>query len=177
MRLRFSGLALALALATPAIVGAQQTGITVNGDDVTINGCVTRPATQMLGSPSMLVWSRGDIMIAAAAAATPAAPNPVGTTGLAGRVFYWIDDDEDELKEHVGQLVEVKGELEDFEEGEVEIRRDGSFTEIELDLGGEEEKLRVPSSWLGTAGSEKDQEFDIIGRRIDIDDVRVIGAC
>ena len=69
----------------------------------------------------MLVWSRGDILLAGAEAAGPLAPNPVGTTGLAGRVFYFLDDEED-LAKHVGQEIEVKGDLEDFEKGEIEIK-------------------------------------------------------
>jgi len=104
------------------------------------------------------------------------APSPVGTSGIAGRVFYWLEDDED-LSTHVGQLVEIEGDLEDFEIGEVEIEQDGDFTEIELNLEGKKEKARVPTSWLRGIGSERDQEFEIATRRIDVDDIRVLGAC
>ena len=46
---------------------------------------------------------------------------------------------------------EIKGELEDFEEGEIQVTRDGGFTEIELDIDGHKEKARVPTAWLGAA--------------------------
>ena len=50
------------------------------------------------------------------------------------------------------RLIEVKGDLGDFKKGEVEIDRDGDFTNIELKLDGKKEKARVPSTWIsGTA--------------------------
>ena len=177
MRLRETGIAVALSLAALAPVSAQQPTVAVDGDDITLRGCVTESGGQ-LPSPSMLVWSRGNMLLAGAQAASPAAPNPVGTSGLAGRVFYYLDDEED-LKKHVGQEIEIKGDLEDFKEGEVEIKRQGEFTEIELDFAGKEEKMRVPTAWLGEAGAstDKNQEIKIVGRRIDVDNIRVIGPC
>ena len=179
MRLRTTGLAVALAVAAFATVGAQQPSVTVNDDNITLKGCVTKSGSQSPLAPSMLVWSRGDILLAGAASTSPAAPNPVGTSGLAGRVFYWIDDDED-LGKHIGQEIEIRGELEDFKDGELEISRQGEYTEIELDLGGKEEKIRVPHAWLAdsdAADKDKDTEFKIVGRRIDVEDIKVIGAC
>jgi hypothetical protein len=173
MRITETLFAVALAIGTAASASAQQPAVSVNGDSITLRGCVTKTGGQV-PAQSMLVWSRGDILLAGAATASPAAPSPVGTAGIAGRVFYWLED-EDDLSKHIGQEVEVKGDLEDFEEGEVEIRRQGDFTEIELDFDGKEEKLRVPSAWLG--GPDDDKEFKVIGRRIDVNDVKIIGAC
>jgi hypothetical protein len=164
------------AIAATASVAAQQPTVTIDDDDITIRGCVRRVDLRAQVSPAMLVWSRGDIMMAVAAATSGDASKAVGTGGVAGRVFYWLEDDED-LSKHVGQLVEVKGELEDFQKGEIEIERDGDFTEIELDFDGKEEKARIPTSWLGPTASNKDQEFDIVARKIDVEDVRVLGAC
>ena len=90
--------------------------------------------------------------------------------------FYWLEDDDD-LAKHVGQMVEVKGDLKDFETGEVEIEREDDFTEIELDLDGKKEKARVPTAWLRGTGADRDQEFEIAARRIDVEEVRVLGAC
>jgi hypothetical protein len=176
MKLWRFGAAVVLASLTVTSIGAQQPAVTVDDDDITIRGCIRQVSTSSAVAPPMLVWSRGDLMMAGVTAAGSDAPNPVGTSGVAGRVFYWLEDDED-LSKHVGQLVEIKGELEDFEKGEIEIERRGEFTEIELDLGGKEEKARIPTSWLGGTASNKDQEFDIVARRIDVDEVRVLGAC
>jgi hypothetical protein len=170
------GVAVALATLAVTPIGAQQPAVTLDDDDITIRGCIGPVSGHSAIAPTMLVWSRGDIMLAGVTAVGSDAPNPVGTSGVAGRMFYWLEDDED-LSKHVGQLVEIKGELEDFEKGTVEIERHGEFTEIELDLGGKEEKARIPTSWLGPPISSKDREFDIVARRIDVDEVRVLGAC
>jgi hypothetical protein len=168
----------AIAMATAfvaATVGAQQPAVTVDDDDITIRGCVRKVDLQT-GTPSLLVWSRSDLMLVGAAAAGTDAPNPIGTAGFAGRVFYWLDDDED-LAKHVGQQIEIRGDLEEIEKGEIEIKQDGAFTKIEIELDGENETARVPTSWLGLPAGDKEREFDIVARRVDVDDVRVLGAC
>jgi hypothetical protein len=152
---------------------AQQPNVTIDGDNITLTGCVV-PAGQNVISPSMLIWSRGEIMLAGVSAAAEAPVNAVGTGGVSGRVFYWLDDGED-LRKHIGQRVEIKGDLEDFEEGEIRVERDGGFTEIELDIDGHEEKVRVPTAWLGAAPD--DAEFTIVAREVDVDDIRVLGPC
>ena len=160
-----------------APAGAQQPpSVKVDGDDITIRGCVRQAGTLPQTAPEMLVWSRSDIMMAGVTAAGPNAPSPVGTTGVAGRVVYWLDDEED-LAKYVGQEVEIEGELDDFEEGQIEIERHGEFVEIELDLDGKEEKARVPISWLGQTVVDEEREIDIVARRIDVESVRVLGAC
>jgi hypothetical protein len=174
--LRRLGLSFAVAAAAAIPLAAQQPAVTVDGDDITITGCIGKVDTQVPAPPAMLVWSRSDIMLAGVKAGGEGAPNPVGTSGVSGRVFYWLDDDED-LSKHVGQRVEIKGELEDFEKGEIEIKQDGEFTEITLDLDGKEEKARVPTSWLQDAGADKEQSYEIAARRFDVEDIRVLGAC
>jgi hypothetical protein len=161
-----------------ATASSQQPAVTVNGDDITLTGCVT-PAAQTTASPEALVWTRGQMMLAGAGAAAGAAagtaPNAIGTRGISGRVFYWLDDEED-LRKHVGKRVEVKGTLEDFEEGEIEVERDGDFTEIEIDIDGRKEEARVPTSWLGTAAPEE-TTFKIVARQVDVKEIKVLGAC
>jgi hypothetical protein len=166
---------LVMAAAFVAALGAQQPAVTVDDDDITIRGCVTEVDLRT-STPSLLVWSRSDLMLVGAEAASGDAPNPIGTAGFAGRVFYWLDDDED-LAKHVGQRIEIKGDLEDLEKGEIEIEQDGAFTKIEITLDGEKETARVPTSWLGVPIGDKEQKFEIVARRVDVDDVRVLGAC
>jgi len=157
--------ALPIVAVTLTTAAAQQPSVRVDDDDITIRGCVGPGGPSAAGDP-VLVWTRGDLMLRNAAAA--------GTGQLTERVFYWLED-EDDLAPHVGQLVEVKGELGDFEKGEIEIKRDGDFTNIELKLDGKKEKARVPTAWFGAPRSEG--EFDIVARKIDVDDVKVLGAC
>jgi hypothetical protein len=154
-------------LSVARLAGAgQQPTVVVQDDDITIRGCVGRVQPGSVSTTQMLVWTRGDIMLSNASA--------IRSGQLAERVFYWLDDDED-LSKHVGQMIEVEGDLGDFEKGEVDIEKDGDFTEIELKLAGETEKARVPTKWLSEPRGEG--EFDIVARKIDVDDVRVLGAC
>jgi hypothetical protein len=159
----------ALSFSVGAAMFAQQPSVTVRGDDITIRGCVGRAAPGIGLTRPSLVWTRSDIMLSNAMSVGGQAP-----VALADRVFYWLEDEED-LAKHVGQQVEVKGDLGDFKKGEIEMKRDGEFTDIELKLGDKKEKARVPTAWLGTPASEGDVQ--IISRKIDVDKVEVIGAC
>jgi hypothetical protein len=158
------------AVAVPA--AAQQPIVSVDGDDITITGCLARASARPSYAPTVLVWTRGDIMLAAPASGVPPA---VGTTSGTQRVFYWIDQ-ADELIGHLGQRVEIKGEFEDFEEGQIEVDRDDDYVEMELDLGGREEKVRMPASWFDNPVPD-DLEINFIARKVDVEDVRVLGAC
>jgi hypothetical protein len=165
---------LAAAIAVPA--SAQQPTFHIEGDNITITGCLARVTADPALASSTIVWSRGDIMLAAAAAAGAPVPSPVGTTGVQERIFYWLDD-EDDLAKYVGQRVVITGDVEDFEKGKVEIEREDDMVEIELTLRDDREEIRLPVSWFGTAVSKDEKEFDIIARRIDVDEVRVVGTC
>lgn len=167
----FSGLAPFLmgasVLVTMAASPPQQPAVTVHGDDITIRGCVGRAAGSVGGSQPTLVWTRGDIMLMNALFndGKSSAPND--------RVFYWLENEKD-LAKHVGQLVEIKGDLGDFKKGEVKFDRDGQYTKVELKLGGKTEKLRMPTAWIATHGED---EIDIVSRKIDVDKISVLGAC
>jgi hypothetical protein len=148
--------------------------VTVDGDKITLTGCLV-PADQVTASPDALFWSKGGLMLAGAGAAAAPSTNAIAASGISGRVFYWLDD-EDDLRDHVGKRVEIKGDLEDLEDGKVKVSRDGDFTEIELDIDGDKEEARVPTSWFGSV-QPKDAEFKIAVREVDVDEVRALGAC
>jgi hypothetical protein len=154
-----------MAVALTAAPEAARQAITLDKDDITIRGCVMQEGPS---SPDghTLAWSRKDIMLAAAELPPAAA---------ASRVFYWIDDDT--LAEHVGQQIEIKGKLDDFETGKIKIDRDGEFTEITLDLDDDDQKIRVPNSWLSPAAPGQDRKFEIAARRMKVKDLHVLGAC
>jgi hypothetical protein len=160
-------LALAATMSTAAL--AQQSSVVVDDDEITIRGCVGRAPITNASAQQVLVWTRSDLMLGNAMAVRDGQPS-----ALNGGVFYWLDDDDD-LTKHVGQMVEVKGDLGDFKKGEIDIDRDGDFTEIELKLDGKKEKARVPTAWLGTPA--RDAEIEIVSRKVDVDKVTVLGAC
>lgn len=154
---------------TTLAAASQQPNVVVNDDDITIRGCVGPAAPRGVADERMLVWTRGDIMLSN--------PSALRSGQLAERVFYWLDEDDDEdLAKHVGQIVEVKGDLGDFEKGEVDFDKDGDFTKIELKLDGKTERARVPTAWLGAA-ARGEGDIDIVTRKIDVDSVKVLGAC
>jgi hypothetical protein len=159
--------ALAATVSTAAL--AQQSSVVVDDDEITIRGCVGRAPITNATAQQVLVWTRSDLMLGNAMAVRNGQPS-----ALNGGVFYWLDDD-DSLTKHVGQMVEVKGDLGDFKKGEIDIERDGDFTKIELKLDGKKEKARVPTAWLGTPA--RDAEIDIVSRKVDVDKVTVLGAC
>jgi hypothetical protein len=120
-------------------------------------------------TPSSFFWSRGDIMLAAAEAPPNAVPE---------RVFYWLDeDDQEDLAKYRGQRVEIKGELEDIEKGKVKVERDDGFVKVKLDLDGKDQEAKVPADWVSSWKSDKDEKYDIAVRKIDVDKVKVLGAC
>jgi len=162
-------IALSIATALSAPATAQQ--IRVDGDDFVMTGCVSRMDAAAIMPGSVLAWSRNDLMLNRAIVAG----NPIGTSGVApGGVLYYLDKNDDLMK-HLGQLVEVKGDLKDIDKGSIKIDRDGAFTEVTLKIDDREDKVRVPTGWFGT--DVKDRKYDIIARKLDVDDVKVLGVC
>jgi hypothetical protein len=161
MTIRFSGL-------VALVCGAITIPLSLDGDNVFIRGCVAKAPVADFGSESMLIWSRSDVMLRSAAIqAGQSAP-------LSERVFYWLNNDKN-IEKHIGQRVEVKGKLGNFKNGEVEMKREGQFTDVKLKVGDKTEKARVPTVWLGANAGEG--TFTFPSRKIDVDDVKVLGAC
>ena len=82
-------------------------------DQFVVTGCVTAATdVRMSGPQSMFVWSRGDVYLASPRVGLRPSETAVavGTTGRLMPIFYWIDDENDFAK-HVGQRVEIFGEL------------------------------------------------------------------
>jgi len=163
-------LRMALPVAFVALAGlGAAASATADDEHIVIRGCVTDAKAPSVVAPHSFVWSRSDIMLAAAEARSTAVP-------LRDRIFYWLDEDDD-LGKYRGQQVEVQGELEDIEKGKVEIDRKDDYTKVKLHLDGKTEEAKVPSSWLNEWANPKYQKFEIVARRIDVKKVTVIGAC
>jgi hypothetical protein len=156
-------------------LAAQQPIVSIDGDSITITGCLARVTASPSIAPTSLVWSKGDLMLAGAAAAGANVAVPVGTTGVGDRVFYWLDEEED-LTEHLGKRVQITGEVNDFETGEIEVDRDGDYANVKLELDGEEEEIRIPMAFLGR-GIRDDVDLEIVARKVDVDGVDVLGPC
>src|SRR5687767_1512439 len=104
-RLALAGVAaLSVAIGFTQAAGARAV---VQDKDVQLTGCVVRDE----GGDGFLLTNMSSGVSVQRADATSVSPGPVGTSGTAATVFFWLDDDE-ELEEHVGHKVTVRGELE-----------------------------------------------------------------
>jgi hypothetical protein len=160
-----------IVLTSAVSLSAQQPGLDVDGDEVTIRGCVTRAEGYAPVNRMPLVWSRDDILVSIA----DSSGNRRDSGSPAGRLFYYLEDED--LTEHVGQQVEIKGDLEDVKKGEVEIERKDDFTTIELKFSGREEKARIPTPWFAAGRDDDERDYQVVVQRVDVDDVKVLGAC
>ena len=113
-----------------------------------------------------LVWSRNDILVSIVDGRTDRPTQ--GTPD--GRLFYYLDDED--LTDHIGRIVEIKGELKDVKKGEIEIEREDNFTSIELKFAGRTEKARIPTPWFSTVRSGDERDYQVVVQRVDVDDVR-----
>ncbi|MGH9146795.1 MAG: hypothetical protein ACRD1Q_08810 [Vicinamibacterales bacterium] len=177
--------ALAATLLSPAAIA--DTAAARANDKVKITGCVIRTNDQGSGgNRSLVVWSGGDVVFSNAivefepASESKEVARVIGTSGGGIPIFYWLDDDDD-LGKHVGQSVELTGEVdENFEQGEMKFERKGEFTEIEFEADGKEVKARVPTAMLTNANDKEsdkdDRKYNIVVRRVDVDDVKMLSA-
>jgi hypothetical protein len=104
-------------------------------------------------------------------------PSAVGTTGGFATIFYWLDDDDD-LKKHVGHRVAIEGDLKsDLKDGEIELDRKAKWTELTVKSDGRTLKANVPHASVLTApGNGGDVKNDILVRRVDVEQVRMLDA-
>jgi hypothetical protein len=101
------------------------------------------------------------------------------------RVLFWFNKD-DKFKEHVGELIEVKGEMGEIKESEIELKagkqQDGGLV---AEFQGPGKDVKVPNdvigSEIGTAGrteadnGKKDLKAFLI--KVDVDEVKRISNC
>jgi hypothetical protein len=172
---KFSAIVLVLAAAASYPLAAQQPIVTIEGDNIAITGCFARVTASPSMAPTSLLWSKGDLMLASAAAAGANVAVPVGTSGVSDRVFYWLNN-EDDMAKYLGQRVRITGEVDDFQKGEIEIDRDGDYANVKLEIDKQDEDIRIPMAFLGR-GIRDDVNIDIVARKVDVDDVDVLGPC
>ncbi len=160
-----AGLAIALSagLAAQAPVVPQAAGDSADRQ-VTLTGCVVKgDKGYVLADASEQIVNGGSRM----------APDPFHS-----RTLYWLDED-GELKEHVGNRVEVTGKTKGkLEKGEVEVERKDEGTQLEFKANGEKVKVIVPDSdaVAGTSGSvpNKGNDYNIVVLNIDVKSVKKI---
>jgi hypothetical protein len=171
----------ALTISTVPASAQTATGTTARatGDnEVTLTGCVVKGE-----GGYVLTNIAQETAAAAVTGTTEEMARKNRDAGIAGpaQVIYWLEDD-DELEEHAGQKVEVRGELEgEIEKGKISVEREEGMVEVEFKVEDEKTitvKLPPTHTPVGTAGAVTDREVDIpyVVRKIDVDSVKTIAS-
>ena len=79
-----------IALTSAVSLGAQQPGLRIDEDDITIRGCVTRAERYAPVDRMPLVWSRHDILVSI----VDGRSDRPGSERPEGRLFYYLDDED-----------------------------------------------------------------------------------
>jgi hypothetical protein len=158
--------AVALCAFTPAHASAGP-----DDRDIKLSGCLVRGETGgylLTNVPGEPVWQR--------TAEGIVLPDAVGTTGSVATLFYWLADHND-LKSHVGHMVEVEGDLKgQIEDGDIKVNRKERWTELTLKSGDRELKARVPPVSIVGTSTRDDREISVLVRQVDVQRVRMLGA-
>ena len=163
-------IALAMVLAAvPAASASQQTNTTKR--EVTFHGCV------MPGADTG-TYVMTDVM---------AMPGAGGATmpevAHGRRVLFWLHKDDD-VKKHIGQMVEVRGEFSNLEKSEIELtewpQKDGGLI---VEFEGPGKDVRASNSAVGTAvgtaGRVVPEKNDVPTylAHINVEEVKLVGEC
>ena len=99
------------------------------------------------------------------------------------RVLFWLDNDDD-VKTHIGHMVEVRGKFQELEKSEIELKagpqKDGGLI---VEFEGPGKNVRAPNSAVGievgTAGRVVPEKNDVPTylAHINVEDVKVMGEC
>jgi hypothetical protein len=183
------GLSGAVAAQQAAAVGAQPI---LEGErkNVTLNGCVVKGdggyVLSTIGegftveSSRTTVGTSGTTTTTTTRTTTPSSPVIPAPDQ---RFIYWLDDDDDELEKHLGERVEVIGDIKgDVERGEIEVERENEMIELEIKAEGKTITVKLPdtpaNSAVGTSGTvtDKPQDIPFKVRKFEVKSVKTIAA-
>lgn len=164
-----------LALSFSTVLAAQQPVAVPadSNDEVRVVGCVVK------GDGGSLLSTDG--IAAPGVTGGSAASTVTSATKVAGRVFFWLDDDDD-IDEHAGRTVAVVGELEDdIDQGEISVEREDGLVEIEFKAEGERKvTVKVPDNRFVGGRSEavgdREKDYRVVIRKIDVESVEVLSS-
>lgn len=192
MQLRNICTAGALALALGSVAAAQSAAVGVSpvrSDDkeITLIGCVVKGdggyVLSGIGPGFTLETTRTTVGTAGSTTTTTtttATPGSPVVPSPERRIIYWLDDDDD-LEEHAGRRVEVRGEIEgDIDAGEIEVEREDGMIELEIKAKGETVTVKLPDTpatnpaAVGTSGrvTDRPQDIPFFVRKVDVKSVK-----
>jgi hypothetical protein len=138
--------------------------------DITLRGCVV-PGVE---KDSFVITQTKEV--------TKDDQSAIPATMNGRHIIFWLNDS-DELKDHVGRMVEVKGEIQGIEESEIEFKagshKDGGLI-VEFEGPGDDVKVASEAlgGAVGTSGTADGKNLKTFVIRIDVEDVdQVEGTC
>ena len=156
------------------LIGQQPVAVNTTSDDkVTLVGCVIKGDGGYVLSNVADPWESRP--------AGSAATTITSASNVAGRIFYWLAGDDD-LDEHAGRKVEVRGKLEkEIDKGLIAVEREKGMIEIEFKADGERKvTVKVPEvpAAVGTSGAVSDREktYRVTIRKIDVRSVKALAS-
>jgi hypothetical protein len=199
MHLRNIAAAGALALGLGSAVAAQSAAVGVaptrtDDKEVTLTGCVVKGdggyVLSGIGPGFTIETTRTTVGTAGSTTTTTTTSATPGSPVIPSperRVIYWLDDDDD-LEEHAGRRVEVRGEIEgDIDAGEIEVEREDGMIELEIKAKGDKVTVKLPDTAaanpgaVGTSGSavtDRPQDIPFFVRKVDVKSVkRLADSC
>lgn len=162
-----TGIAAVLALAVVPLAAAQDREAKESDvKEITLRGCVT-PAE----GDDQFVLTRV-IEVASPAGST------IPSSAHGRKVVFWLDDD-DALAQHANKGVEVRGEIDGFEESEIEFKagphKEGGLL-VEFEGPGDDVVIAQSkvADAIGTSGREEAEKDDIKTMlvKVDVKDVK-----
>ena len=98
--------------------------------------------------------------------------NAVGQTK---RMLYWLDDDDDEVKKLMGQLVEVTGDIEgEVKRAEIEIERENGMIELDIKSGGRKATVKLPEGAVAVGSCIREVELEYDVRKLEVKSAKSI---
>jgi hypothetical protein len=198
MHLRNIGAAGTLALALGSVVAAQSAAVGVSpvrtdDKELTLIGCVVKGdggyVLSGVGQGFTIESTRTTVGTTGTTTTTTTTTTSSGTPVIPSaerRVIYWLDDDDD-LEDHAGRRVEVRGKIEgDIDAGEIEIERENNMIELEIKAKGEKVTIKLPdtpatnAAAVGTSGmvTDRPQDVPFVVRKLDVKSVkRLADSC
>lgn len=181
--MKLIGLGAALALGVSASLTAQQpaSGHPAHEDQrVTLTGCVVKADDgYVLTNAVQLPATAGT-----AGAVEPPVTQPARSAPPVGRVFYWLEEDDD-LEGRAGHRVEISGEIDDIDPGTISVEREEGMIELEFKVDGDKKvTVKLPDTPaagapVGTSGivaTDRERDYDVKVKKIDVKSVRMIAS-
>lgn len=101
-------------------------------------------------------------------------PKPASDVGKYGKLYFWLDKIGKDIKDYVGQTVQITGEITEIRKGEMEIepRTDGPGIMVEIEIL--DAKIRTTPERAGIVGAVLDKDIPITVVRVKVGELKSV---